>query len=118
MQPVIITIVLVVGMTGNGLLLTVFVRHKETRTLPNCMLINLTVVDLLSLVVNVVLDYLRVTTNWQMDALGCRIYFFFSYLLFAVSTYCVAMISVQRFVAVRQLSSLAWCYQSKRSSTS
>jgi hypothetical protein len=112
-QPVIITIVLVVGMTGNGLLLTVFVRHKEMRTFPNCMLINLTVVDLVSLVVNVLLDYLRVTTPWKMEALGCQIYFFFSYLLFAVSRYSVAMISVQRFVAVMRPTSIAWYHQSK-----
>jgi hypothetical protein len=32
----------------------------------------------------------------------------------AVSTYSVAMIGVQRFVAVRQLPSLAWCHQSKK----
>jgi hypothetical protein len=113
-HPMIITVVLVVGMTGNGLLLTIFVRHKEMRTLPNSMLINLTVVDFLSLVVNVLLDHLRVTTRWQIDWLGCQIYFFFSYLLFAVSTYTVAMISVQRFVAVMQLPSITWCHQSKK----
>jgi hypothetical protein len=39
--PVILAIVFVVGMTGNGLLLSIFVRHKETRTLANSMLINL-----------------------------------------------------------------------------
>jgi hypothetical protein len=35
-------------------------------------------------------------------------------LLVAVSIYSVAMISVQRFVAVRQLPSLAWCHQSQK----
>jgi hypothetical protein len=113
-QPVTITIVLVVGMMGNGLLLTIFVRHKKMRTLPYCMLINLTVVDLVSLVVNVLLDHIRVTTHWQMNWISCQIYFFFSYLMFAVSTYSVAMISVQRFVAVKLLHSLAWCHQSKK----
>jgi hypothetical protein len=113
LQPVIITIVMVVGMTSNGLLLTIFVRHKEIRTLPNIMLINLTVVDLVSLVVNVLLDHLRVTTHWQVGRLGCQNYFFFSYLLFAVSTYSVAMISVQRFVGIRQLYSRDSSHQSK-----
>jgi gastrin-releasing peptide receptor len=113
-EAVIIIIIFVVGMAGNGLLLTVFVRHKETRTIANCMLINLTVVDIVSLVVNLILDYLRSNKTWQFGWLGCQIYFFFSYLLFAVSTYSVAMISVQRFVAVRQLPSLAWCHQSNK----
>ena len=113
-KPVIVTIVLVVGMTGNGILLTIFVRHKETRTNTNSMLINLTVIDCVSLVVNVILEYVRQTKKWQLGLFVCQIYAFFSYGLFAVSTYSVAMISVQRFVAVRQLPSLAWFHQSQK----
>jgi gastrin-releasing peptide receptor len=112
--PVIVAIVFAVGMTGNGILLTIFVRHKETRTLANSMLINLTVVDLLSLIVNVLLHYLMLSMTWQLGLFVCKLYFFFSYLLTAVSTYSVAMISVQRYVAVRQLSSLVWCHQSQK----
>jgi len=112
--PVIIAIVLAAGITGNGLLLIIFVRHKETRTLQNSMLINLTVVDFVSLVINGVLEYLRVTTPWQFGWLACNIFIFFSYLLLAVSTYSVAILSVQRFVAIKQLSSFAWCHQSQK----
>jgi hypothetical protein len=112
--PVIMAVVLVVGITGNGLLLTIFVRHKETRTLASSMLINLTVVDFLSLVFNGVLEHLRVTMPWQFGWLGCHLFFFVCFLLFVVSTYSVVMISVQRFVAIRQLSSFAWCYQSQK----
>ena len=112
--PVIVAIVFVVGMTGNGLLLTIFVRHKETRTLANSMLINLTVVDFLSLVVNVLLDYLLAMQPWPLGWFGCKLFVFFYYLLIAVSTYSVAMISVQRFVVVWQLPSLAWCHQSQK----
>jgi hypothetical protein len=45
---------------------------------------------------------------------GCKVYVFFYYLLIAVSTYSVAMISVQRFVVVWQLPSLFWCHQSQK----
>jgi gastrin-releasing peptide receptor len=113
-RPVIMAIVLVVGLTGNGLLLTIFVRHKETRTPANSMLINLTVLDCVSLVLNLVLEYVRITTPWQFGLLGCKLYFFFRYVFVAVSTYSVAMLSVQRFVAVRQLPSLAWWHQSNK----
>ena len=112
--PVILAVILVVGITGNGLLLTIFVRHKETRTLANSMLINLTVVDFLSLFLNGVLEHLRVIMPWQFGWLGCNLFFFVCFLLFVVSTYSVSMISVQRFVAIRQLSSFAWCYQSQK----
>jgi hypothetical protein len=113
-QPVILAIVLVVGMTSNGLLLTIFVRHKETRTIQNSMLINLTVVDFLSLVVIGLLDYLRIILPLRLGWLGCKLFTFFGYLLMAVSTYSVAMISVQRFIAFWQLPSLAWCHQSQK----
>jgi len=109
--PVIIAIVLVVGITGNGLLLTIFIRHKETRTVANSMLINLTVVDFISLVVNGLMEYLRLITPSPFGWLGCNLSIFFSYLLVAVSTYSVEIISVQRFVAIKQLPSLAWCHQ-------
>ena len=111
---VIVAIVLVVGMTGNGLLLTIFVRHKETRTIANSMLINLTVVDYVQLVINVLLDYLRLLALLQFGLFGCKFFYFFSYFFFAVSTYSVAMISVQRFVAVRQLPPFAWYHQSQK----
>jgi len=112
--PGIMAIVLVVGITGNGLLLAIFVRHKETRTLANSMLINLTVVDLVMLVVNGLLDYMSAITPWQFGLLACNLYIFVSYLLAAVSTYSVATISVQRFVAIKRLPSLAWCHQSQK----
>ena len=112
--PVIVAIFLVVGITGNGLLLAIFVRHKETRTIPNSMLINLTAVDCVQLVINVLLDYLRLLALLKFGLFGCKLFFFFSFLLLTVSTYSVAMISVQRFVAVRQLPSFAWYYQSQK----
>jgi gastrin-releasing peptide receptor len=112
--PVILAIVFVVDMTGNGILLSIFVRHKETRTLENSMLINQTVVDFLSLVVNVLLDYLLIMQPWPLGWFGCKPFVFSYCLLIAVSTYSVAMISFQRFVVVWQLPSLAWCHQSQK----
>jgi len=51
---------------------------------------------------------------WPLGWFGCKLFVFFYYLLIAVSTYSVAMISVQRFVVVWQLPSLAWCHQSQK----
>jgi hypothetical protein len=112
--PMILAICLVVGITGNWLLLTIFVTHKKTRTLANSMLINLTVVDFISLVVNVLLDYLRVIVLLKFSFSGCKHFYIFTYLLLAVSAYSMAIISVQRFVAVRQLPSRVWCLQSQK----
>ena len=109
--PVLNAIVMVVGMTSNGLLLTIFVRHKETRTLANSMLINLTVVDMISLLLNELLHYVVSTTTWQ---LCCKAHNYFCSALVAVSTYSVLMMSVQRFVAVTQLPSLGSYHQSQK----
>jgi hypothetical protein len=109
-KRIITVIVFVVGITGNGLLLMIFIRHKETRTLPNSMLINLTVVDCASLVVNLILEYVRVTTCWSLGLLVCKLYYLLRYVLIGVSTYSVVMISVQRFMAVAQMSSAARCH--------
>jgi len=114
MTPVIVAIVLVVGITGNGLLLTIFVRQKEMRTLANSMLINLTVVDCISLVVIGLWEYLLIIMGWSFDWSGCKVYVSLFYLLVAVSTYSLAMISVQRFVSDWQLPSLAWYHQSQK----
>jgi hypothetical protein len=112
--PVIVAIVLVVGITCNGLLLTIFVRHKETRTLANTMLMNLTVVDCVLLVVIELWEYLLIIMDWRFDWFGCKVYVLLFYLLVAVSTYSVVTISVQKFVSVWQLPSLAWCHQSQK----
>jgi hypothetical protein len=113
-KSIITVVVFVVGITGNGLLLLIFIRHKETRTLPNSMLINLTVVDCLSLVVNLILEYVRVTTCWTFGLPLCKIYYLLRYVLIGVSTYSVVMISVQRFMVVAQTSSTAKCYLGRR----
>jgi hypothetical protein len=51
---------------------------------------------------------------WPLGWFGCKFYIFFYYLLIAVSTYSVAMISFQRFVVLWQLPSLSWCHQSHK----
>jgi len=73
------------------------------------MLINLTVVDLISLVLNLLLDYLNVIIEWQFGWLSCKVFRFFTNTVFAVSTYSVSMISFQRFMAVTQVPSRT-CY--------
>lgn len=51
-DPAVYTIILVVGLLGNGMLLFIFVRHRKLRTAANVMIINLAVCDILNLSVN------------------------------------------------------------------
>jgi gastrin-releasing peptide receptor len=102
--PVMVT-VFGVGILGNGLLLSIFIRHKETRTFQNSMLMNLAVVDCLTLLMNVLLDYFRLRSNWQLGVPICKLYVLSCYMFTDVSIYSVVTLSVQRFMAVRKFPS-------------
>lgn len=51
-DPAVYSIILVVGLLGNGMLLFIFIRHRKLRTTANIMIINLAVCDILNLSVN------------------------------------------------------------------
>jgi gastrin-releasing peptide receptor len=51
-DPTVYSIILVVGLFGNGMLLFIFIRHRELRTTANIMIMNLAVCDILNLSVN------------------------------------------------------------------
>jgi hypothetical protein len=44
-DPTVMATVCVFGIMGNGMLLSVFITHKENRTFPHSILMNLTAVD-------------------------------------------------------------------------
>jgi hypothetical protein len=47
-DPALYLVVLIVGLIGNGILLFIFVRHREIRTRFNIMIISLVVCDLVT----------------------------------------------------------------------
>jgi gastrin-releasing peptide receptor len=101
--PPVISTFFVVGITGNGLLLTIFIRHKKIRTFQNSMLINLAAVDCLTLLTNVLLDYFSFRLSLQLGVLNSKLLCFFAYMFLLVSIYSVVTLSIQRFMAVRKL---------------
>jgi hypothetical protein len=113
-KPAVTAIVFVVGIAGNGLLLTIFIRHKETRTFPNSMLINLVAADGLYTSISLLLLHFSKLSTWQLGVPMCKFFYFFRYVFIAVSIYSVVMISVQRFTAVRQLPSGVMCHLGKK----
>jgi hypothetical protein len=113
-QPPVMATVFIVGITGNGLLLTTFIRHKETRTFPNSMLTNLTAVDSLTLLINVLLGYFRLRSAWQHGVPICKLSVLSRHTLTAVSLYSVVTLSVQRLRAVSQLPSGTMCHMGRK----
>ena len=62
--PIISIIEFMIGVLGNGLLLTIFILNKSMRGSNNVMLINLAVVDIISLTVNLPISVIAITKPW------------------------------------------------------
>lgn len=102
-QPTVQGIIFVIGFVGNGVLVFIFARHKDTRTVPNIMLLNLAVGDLLNLIVNIPTFYsYSISTKWQFGLYLCKTYRFLRQLGIGVSVYSIVVISVQRFIVVTE----------------
>jgi hypothetical protein len=105
--PLMKSAVFVIGITGNVLLLTILIRRKKTRKFQNSVLKNLTVEDCLTLLMNLLLDYFRLRSLWQLGVPICKLYVLSCYMFTDVSIYSAVTLSVQRFMAVRKFPSEA-----------
>jgi hypothetical protein len=105
-NPVIYSVIFLVGLVGNGSVLLIFALEKAVRTKPNVMIFSLVVGDTLNLLINIPLHYvihysyiLRPLTGFSCHLLAAT-----RFLFFAVSALSVVSLSVQRYcIAVRTL---------------
>ena len=96
--PVIYGIILIIGTIGNGTLFLIFIRHKEIRTSPNMMVLNLAISDVLNLFVNAPVYYMVKYHNDVMYS-GCKAFAVFRFLTHALIEISVVAISGQRYFA-------------------
>jgi hypothetical protein len=74
-EPVVLGLILPIAALGNGLLLCIFIRHPEMRTGPNACILNLSIGDCLSLMVNLQLTYWDIlNVSWQMGVWMCKVF--------------------------------------------
>jgi hypothetical protein len=94
-------VILVLGATGNGALLLMFVKYKDIRTAPNIMVFNLALMDIMNLFVNAPLYYVsKYHSQWLfLDGYGCRAFATFRFLNHSVIEFSIVGISVQRYCA-------------------
>lgn len=102
-NPVTQSAIFIIGCLGNGVLLAVFVTHRDMRTPPNHMVLNLAIGDFLSLISNILIyDILDVSGGtWHYGLALCRFYRFVRHLCLGVTVYSIVVISAQRFFALR-----------------
>ena len=69
------TLILVVGLLGNGMLLFIFVRHRKIRTAANLMIIHLAICDIINLSINAPLHFYFKYDNGSCESLmTCRMF--------------------------------------------
>lgn len=94
-------VLLVLGATGNGALLLMFVKYKEIRTAPNIMVFNLALVDIMNLFANAPLYYIsKYHSQWlYLEGYGCRLFATFRFLNHSIIEFSVVGLSAQRYCA-------------------
>jgi hypothetical protein len=101
-NPVIQSVIFIIGCLGNGVLLAVFATHKDMRTPPNHMVLNLAVGDFLSLTSNILIyDILDMSGGkWHYGLALCRFYRFVRHLCLGVTVSSIVVIGAPRFFAL------------------
>jgi hypothetical protein len=104
------------GVTGNVIILIIFTRNKDMRTLPNMYILNLAISDIIYLTVHFSEACANVISDtWLKGAFLCRFLPFCQRLSVGLSSYSVAVLSIQRYrVTVKPFqvglsSQQTWC---------
>jgi hypothetical protein len=101
-SPALYLIILVVGLLGNGMLLLLFIRHRELRTTANVMIINLAVCDILNLGINAPLHSIfHFEGGSPKSILLCRFVLAFRQFLRGTGALAVLALIIQRFIIIR-----------------
>jgi hypothetical protein len=97
-DPAVYSIILVVGLLGNGMLFFLFIRHRKLRTAANVMIINLAVCDILNLGVNAPLhSYFHYEGGSLESVASCRFVLALRQFLRCTGALAVIAVIAQRF---------------------
>ena len=93
------TIILVVGLSGNGMLLFIFLRHRKLRTAANLMIIHLAICDIINLSINAPLHfYFKYDSGPGSSLIPCRIVLTVREFLRCAAALAVITLIIQRFI--------------------
>ncbi|CAG9824798.1 unnamed protein product [Phaedon cochleariae] len=99
--PVIFLLIFVIGIIGNGTLVTIFIRHKNMRNIPNTYIMSLALADLLVLLTSVPFTSVIYTMDsWPWGATICKISETAKDVSVAVSVFTLTALSADRFFAI------------------
>ncbi|XP_015928230.1 neuropeptide CCHamide-1 receptor-like [Parasteatoda tepidariorum] len=101
MVPAVFAIVFIVGLLGNGTLISIFLLHKSMRTIPNTYIMSLAVGDFILLVGTVpFISTIYTFESWPYGEFICKLSEFLKDVSMGVTVYTLAMLSYDRYVAI------------------
>jgi hypothetical protein len=104
-RPPVFVIIFVVGLAANGALITIFACYPKIRKYRNMIILNLSIADTLSLVVNLLAEHLYLSmSSWTASPATAQIFMFYRFLCFGVSAFSVLVLCLQRFSTTLKLS--------------
>ncbi|XP_076079754.1 neuropeptide CCHamide-2 receptor-like [Mytilus galloprovincialis] len=99
--PIIFVLFMIVGVTGNGTLVYIVLRNKLLRNVPNTLIVNLSIGDLLLLIFSV--PYMAIvfgTKEYPFNAFFCKLNAYLQTLSLGVSIFTLTALSYDRYVAI------------------
>jgi gastrin-releasing peptide receptor len=100
-DPAVYLVMFIVGVAGNGIILFIFIRHREFRTSSSIMIINLVVCDLVNLILSVPLHcFFKHGDKLRHSVSLCRIVFSARHFLRSMSAFAVVALCIQRYSTI------------------
>jgi r-opsin len=104
-RPTLFVIVFVVGLAENGVLITIFARYPKIRKYRNMIILNLSIADTLSLIVNLPVFHLYESVlAWGSSPETAQIFMFYRFVCFGLSVFSALALCLQRFSTTLKLS--------------
>jgi hypothetical protein len=104
-RPTLFVIIFVVGLAENGVLITIFARYPKIRKYRNMIILNLSIADTLSLIVNLPVFHLYESiSSWSTSLETAQIFMFYRFLCFGLSVFSALALCLQRFSTTLKLS--------------
>jgi gastrin-releasing peptide receptor len=100
-DPIMYSLILAVGLLGNGMLLFIFIRHRKLRTAANIMIIHLAICDIINLSVNGPLHfYFNYDSGSSESLITCRTVLAIRQFLRCTGALAVITLIIQRFIII------------------
>jgi len=98
-DPTMYLLILVVGLSGNGMLLFIYVRHRKLRTAANLMIIHLAICDIINLSINAPLHFYFKYDNGSIESMmTCRFVLAVRQFMRFAAALAVITLIIQRFI--------------------